>query len=234
MPGSNPGGPTLTKPSPWKVLLFIAMKKNLKNIIIDLGGVIINLDYHRTARAFQELGISDFDEIYSKAKQSSLFDDFEKGILSNANFRLKLREYLPSTITDAEIDLAWNAMLLDIPNNRLQWLQEVAKKYRIFLLSNTNMIHVKAFTKIADDSFGDGVLEATFEKTYLSCKIGMRKPDAEIFEKVVTDNHLEKEETLFIDDSIQHIHGAEKVGLPAEWLNIEKGERIEEKYMQLL
>lgn len=206
----------------------------IKNIIFDLGGVIINLDYNRTATAFKKLGIVDFDEIYSKAKQTSLFDDFEKGITTDDDFRNALKKYLPEETADAEIDDAWNAMLLDIPAHRLEWLKEIAKRYRIFLLSNTNHIHVLSFTAYADKKFGVGVFESVFEKHYYSCEMGMRKPDAEIFEKVINDNKLNKAETLFIDDSIQHIHGAEKVGIKAEWLNIPEGEKIEDKYKFIL
>jgi putative hydrolase of the HAD superfamily len=206
----------------------------LKNIIFDLGGVIIDLDYNRTAAAFKQLGIVDFDDIYSKAKQTSLFDDFEKGWSSDADFRAELSQYLPPSTSDTEIDEAWNAMLLDIPKHRVDWLKKVAKRYRIFLLSNTNHIHVRSFTTYADHKFGTGAFEKIFEKYYFSCEMGMRKPDAEIFELVIQENNLDKSATLFIDDSIQHIHGAEKVGLKAEWLNIPEGEKIESKYDYLL
>ena len=206
----------------------------LKNIIFDLGGVIIDLDYNRTASAFKQLGIADFDDIYSKAKQTTLFDDFEKGISTDNDFRNALKKYLPTTITDAAIDHAWNAMLLDIPSHRVDFLKEVSKHYRIFLLSNTNHIHVLSFTAYADKKFGAGVFENIFEKHYYSCEMRMRKPDAEIFEKVIDQNKLNKSETLFIDDSIQHIHGAEKIGMKAEWLNIPEGESIEKKYAYFL
>lgn len=208
--------------------------QDLKNIIFDLGGVIIDLDYNRTARAFVELGLSNFDDIYSKARQSSLFDQFEKGTLSAEQFRETLRRHLPSGISDDSIDKAWNAMLLDIPAHRVEWLQRTGEKYRIFLLSNTNAIHVNAFTKMADDTFGKGCFEALFEKHYYSCNMGMRKPDAEIFNYVVSRNNLDKESTLFIDDSIQHVVGAISSGLHSELLKVEQGEKIEEKYAWLL
>jgi putative hydrolase of the HAD superfamily len=100
----------------------------LKNIIFDLGGVIINIDYNKAASAFKNLGIVDFDNFYSKAKQSTLFDEFEKGNISNEEFRNKLRSFLPEGISDAQIDACWNAMLLDIPQERFDFLNLILNK----------------------------------------------------------------------------------------------------------
>ena len=206
----------------------------IEQLIFDLGGVIINIDYNLTALAFKHLGIKDFDVIYSKAKQDNLFDEFEKGNISNAVFRNHLKEHLPEGTSDKQIDTAWNSMLIAIPSHRVEWLQKLSKQYRIFLLSNTNRIHIKAFTELAENQFGKGVFESTFEQHYYSCNIGMRKPDADIFEKVLNDNQLDRTKTLFIDDSIQHIEGASKINLPAQWLQLDNGETIETKYASLL
>ncbi|MFN0188660.1 MAG: HAD family hydrolase [Bacteroidia bacterium] len=203
-------------------------------IIFDLGGVIIDLDYHRTAAEFVKLGMSDFDEIYSKAKQSSLFDDFEKGIMSVDGFRDELKKHLPENTSDNQIDKAWNAMLLDIPIHRVDFIKKLSTEYRIFLLSNTNQIHVKAFSKMADDIFGKNNFLSVFEECYLSCDLGMRKPDAEIFEKVISDNNLDRTKTLFVDDSIQHVEGALTIGLAARLLRVENGENIENNLCQWL
>jgi hypothetical protein len=118
----------------------------IRNIIFDLGGVIINLDPAATAKAFVKLGLSDWDNQYSQAKQSGLFDEYDKGKISDAEFRSGLRTFLPENVSDQQIDDAWNAMLLDIPPKRLELLSAVRKDHRIFLLSNTNFIHVKAFS----------------------------------------------------------------------------------------
>lgn len=202
----------------------------LKNIIFDLGGVIINIDYNKAAAAFKNLGIVDFDNFYSKAKQSTLFDEFEKGNISNEEFRNELKNFLPEGISDEQIDACWNAMLMEIPQERFNFLNSIKDKYRIFLLSNTNSIHIKEFTRLNDEKFGVGNFEALFENVHYSCKMGMRKPDAEIFEYVLNENALVKEETLFIDDSIQHINGANSIELKAELLKVEEGEKIEVKY----
>lgn len=201
-----------------------------KNIIFDLGAVIIDIDYNKTADAFKALGIKDFDDIYSKARQEQLFDEFEKGNLHAEAFREKIRSHIPAFTSNEKIDKAWNAMLIGFPEQRIVWLKKIASRYRIFLLSNTNSIHVEEFTRMADQKFGAGVFEKIFEKVYYSCNVHMRKPDAEIFESVISENNLSVKDTLFIDDSIQHVEGAIKFGLHAELLNMETGEKVEEKY----
>ena len=163
-----------------------------------------------------------------------MFDEFEKGLISNAEFRTALRQYLPPAISDQQIDDAWNAMLIGIPSHRVDFLKEVAKHYRIFLLSNTNRIHIEAFSQYNDEKFGMGYFESIFEYCYFSSDIAMRKPDAEIFEFVLSENGLRKEETIFIDDSIQHIQGALNTGLHAELLKVEEGENIESKYSHFI
>ncbi len=199
-----------------------------RNIIFDLGAVIIDIDYNRTADAFRALGLMHFDELYSQKKQDHFFDRFEKGEMSVAEFREEVKKHLPATITDKEIDHAWNAMLIGIPKSRYTWLEEIGKKHRIFLLSNTNRIHVDAFSELIDREFGIARFEALFEKTYYSCNIGMRKPDAEVFHHVLSQNKLVLNETLFIDDSIQHIEGARAIGLRV--LFLEKGRTVESAF----
>lgn len=192
----------------------------MKNIIFDLGGVIFNIDYHLTSQAFTKLGLQGFDEVYSQKKQEHFFDDFEKGIISPSHFRDEVRKYMPAPVSDEEIDQAWNAMLIGVPAKRYDWLKKTGEQFRIFLLSNTNLIHVEALSKMIDVAgFGMNNFKNLFEKVYFSCTMGMRKPDREIFDFVVNENRLNREETLFIDDSIQHIQGAARAGLKAFHLN---------------
>ncbi|MBC5992434.1 HAD family hydrolase [Pontibacter cellulosilyticus] len=186
----------------------------IKNIIFDLGGVIINIDYNKSIQELQKLCKDDCQVQYSQKEQSHLFDLFETGTSSPEEFRRDLREtYQMRDVTDQQIDNAWNAMLLDIPQERIDLLRELAKKYRIFLLSNTNAIHLEAFNKIVEHSFSIPNLDSLFEEAYYSHLVGKRKPDEAIF-KLILDNHdLAKEETLFIDDSKQHIDSAQAVGI---------------------
>ncbi|MCZ8285071.1 MAG: HAD-IA family hydrolase, partial [Bacteroidia bacterium] len=121
---------------------------------------------------------------------------------------------------------AWNAMLLDFPLHRLELLKALKSKYRLFLLSNTNETHVREFEASLLNSQGYQNLEPFFEKVYYSCRMGMRKPDTEIFDYVLKENKLVPEETLFIDDTIHHIEGALKTGIQAHLLP--KGKEAEE------
>lgn len=188
---------------------------NTKNIIFDLGGVILNIDYRLTSQAFKNLGLHNFDEKYSQAKQSHLFDRLETGAVAPDQFRQELKSYFSQTVSDTDLDTAWNAMLLDLPAQRIDLLKELSKKYRLFLLSNTNIIHYQAYSVYLKKTFGTMILGEIFEKQYLSFEIGMRKPNKDIFELVLNENKLLPSETLFIDDSIQHVEGASKTGIAA-------------------
>ncbi|MFT2009977.1 HAD family phosphatase [Pontibacter sp. 13R65] len=187
--------------------------QNIKNIIFDLGGVIINIDYGKSIRELEKFCQPGRTIEYSQKAQSKLFDLFETGASSAEVFRQQLRETYALEATDEEIDTAWNAMLLDIPKERIDLLLELGKRYRIFLMSNTNEIHLKRFNEMVEHSFTIPSLDSLFEKTYYSHLIGQRKPDAIVFEQILAENELQKEETLFIDDSIQHIESANKVGI---------------------
>jgi len=186
----------------------------VKNIIFDLGGVILNIDYGQTANAFKKIGVANFDEIYSQAKQVQVFDKLETGELTPDEFREYMKEIVPS-LQLSDIDKAWNAMLLDLPASRIDLLKKLKKKYRLFLLSNTNEIHIKCFRKIIDSFYGENIFDAIFENQYYSSEIGMRKPNPECFQYVLEKNGMEPSETLFIDDSIQHVEGARKLKINA-------------------
>jgi putative hydrolase of the HAD superfamily len=198
---------------------------HIKNIIFDLGGVIINLDPARTRNAFTQLGFRNFDALYSFAQQSGTFDLFDKGLMSNTEFRSEMRKYISTEVTDVEIDAAWNAMLLDVPAEKIELLQHLKSRYRTFLLSNTNRIHVECFSAELERVHGSKDFSPWMERCYYSCDIGMRKPDEEIFRFVLQENNLVAEETLFIDDSIQHISGANRCGL--ETLHFIPGESLQ-------
>lgn len=186
----------------------------VKNIIFDLGGVILNIDYGRTASAFKKIGVANFDKIYSQAKQGQVFDKLETGELTPDEFREYMKEIVPS-LQFSDIDKAWNAMLLDLPVQRIDLLKKLKKKYRLFLLSNTNEIHIKCFRKIIEASYGENIFDSIFEHQYYSSDIGLRKPNADCFQYVLEKNGLEASETLFIDDSIQHVEGARKLKINA-------------------
>lgn len=202
------------------------MINNIRHIIFDLGGVLLNIDYNRTEQAFIDLGIKNFPEMYSQLRQSTLFDDFEVGAISSAQFVAALKKASGLQLADDDIIAAWNAMLLDFPLRRLQLLQQLRNHYDLILLSNTNEIHETAFNDIIEKAHGIPHIGTFFDRTYLSHRIGMRKPDVVVFERIVEENELDKDHTLFIDDSPQHVEGAKKAGIQALWL--QKGMTVED------
>ena len=196
-------------------------------ILLDLGGVLIDVDYHAAALEFEKLGFADFDSLYSKAKQDNLFDGFETGALSPAQFRDRIRQLHGSPLTDAQIDHCWNAMIGSIPPARIDLVKRLKERYEVLLLSNTNAIHVPAFEAIVARENGITDFKGLFVGAYYSCELGMRKPDAEIFKFVLDQNYADPKHTLFIDDSIQHVEGARKAGLHAEHLDLAKEDVIQ-------
>ncbi len=193
--------------------------ENIKNIILDLGGVLINLDYGKLNKSLSSLGLSN---AFSKAKQIELFDKLEEGKISDENFLREFNELAKANHNHQTIINAWNSILLDFPQERLHLLRLLAEKYRMFLFSNTNSIHINEVYNILKRDCGVNDLNQYFERIYLSNELGLRKPKSEGFKFILEDNQLNANETLFIDDSPQHVEGAKKVGLNAKWLDLEK------------
>jgi FMN phosphatase YigB (HAD superfamily) len=203
----------------------IPMITGINHIIFDLGGVILNIDYNLTEQAFMKAGIPNFPELYSQLHQSSLFDKLEVGQIHREEFISELMKAAGGRMTETQIVDAWNALLLDFPLRRLQILQQLHLYYDLFLLSNTNEIHEEAFNNILYKEHGMPNIGVFFDKVYLSHRMGLRKPSREIFQRVLDENGLKPEQTLFIDDSPQHIDGAKHLGIQTIFL--EKGMTIE-------
>ncbi len=183
-------------------------------IIFDLGNVVLNIDYVRTQHAFEVFGFTNFGELYSQARQAGLFDLFETGKITPAVFRDEVRKLSPAiALSDEQIDRAWNAMLLDLPLARLELLTILKKKYRTFLLSNTNAIHLEALSSYLKKEYGVESLFPYFEKNYYSSEIGLRKPDTGCYEYVLRENKLNPYATVFIDDLLPNIESAKHTGL---------------------
>jgi putative hydrolase of the HAD superfamily len=193
--------------------------QGIKNIIFDLGGVIINLDNQRTEDAFIELGVKNIREYFGHGHAASFFKDYEVGSITDQQFIDAIKELTGlSDVSDQSVIDGWNALLLDFPPERIQLLKELGKKYRIFLFSNTNALHLAALQKTYAAAFNGGTLEDHFEKTYYSHLMGLRKPDKASFEYILRENKLDAAETLFVDDAIINVEGAELAGLKGLYL----------------
>lgn len=187
---------------------------SIKNIIFDWGGVIMNLDLDSTYHAFSELGLADLKAEYSMAAQDAVFENWEQGKIDAQEFREAIQSKLSKPTSFEQIDSAWNAMLKETPEQRIDLLRELRKSHRLFLLSNTNQIHADYYNAYFEKENGFE-FASLFEKVYYSHEVGLRKPNAEIFEYVLKDAGLKDEETLFIDDTEVHVNAASKLGIRA-------------------
>ncbi|BDS14096.1 HAD family hydrolase [Aureispira anguillae] len=190
--------------------------KGIKNIIFDLGGVLIHLQPAYTEAAFCALvgDKKEFQRISKILIQAGVFDDFETGKLTEEAFIHALKEHNSNPVTRAQLETAWNAMLLNIPSNGLELLEELkAKGYRVYLLSNTNSIHLREFRQIVAKEHGIEDFDALFDKAYYSHLINERKPDEAAFQYVLDDAQLIASETLFIDDNAPNLVGARAAGI---------------------
>lgn len=189
-----------------------SLPTTISMLVLDLGGVLIRLNYQKTIQAFIDLGIKDFEGMYTQAQQLDLFDRFETGQVSAQYFINQLKTFLPPSVSPNAIVHAWNEMILDFPPEHVALLQQLKKQYHLVLLSNTNELHVpvvrRAFKQVSNQPFED-----FFHSTYYSHVLGMRKPHPDTFLKVCELQGHSPETSLFIDDTAQHITGAKQAGL---------------------
>lgn len=186
--------------------------KKCKAIIFDLGAVILNINYQNTIDEFTKLGVNNAATFYSKKVQTNLFNQIETGMISSNEF-LKALQKETKNANINQVEKAWNAMLLDLPEERIQLIEKLKKNnYSIYLLSNTNAIHIDAIKKQLGKRKWLAFCKL-FDKMYLSHELGLRKPDVKIFEYILNEQKLKAEEVFFIDDSPQHIVGAKKIGI---------------------
>ena len=188
------------------------MDKQIKNIVFDLGGVLVDLDFKAAINGLQQAGFANVKEQLMTFNQEGIFQKFELGEISTEEFRTAIRENSTVTLTDEEIDALWNAMLLEIPREKLELILDLRGKYMVYLLSNTNSIHWDYVCKNAFNYRGFRVNDY-FEETFLSYEMHLAKPNKAIFEKVLQDANLLPEETLFIDDSEANCKAASELGI---------------------
>lgn len=186
--------------------------KGITNLIFDFGGVLIDLDRQRCIDNFKQLGLNDADRLLGMFHQQGVFMQQEKGLITSAEFRDSIREKIGKEVTDQQIDAVWNSFLLDIPSYKLDLLLRLREKYVVYLLSNTNEIHWRWSCENVFPYRGFRA-EDYFEKIYLSYEMKMMKPDAEIFEAVLSDAGIAAEQTLFIDDSEANCESARTLGI---------------------
>lgn len=184
-----------------------------KNIIFDLGGIFMNLDFSLTEQAFIDLGITQFPTMFTQHHSNNLFEQLETGQMSELEFYDAFRRETGSDLTNEQIKTAWNALLLDFPPERLDWLGRIGEEYRIYLFSNTNRIHYDAFVEILARENNCTDFDSYFIKAYYSHELGLRKPYTASFQKILEEQGLHPAETLFIDDTAKNLIGASEAGM---------------------
>ena len=195
------------------------MDKKIRNIVFDLGGVLVDLDFKAAINGLQEAGFANVKEQLMAFDRGGIFQKFEVGEITADEFRTAIRENSTVTLTDEEVDALWNLMLLEIPREKLELILHLRGKYMVYLLSNTNSIHWDYVCKNAFNYRGFRV-EDYFEETFLSYEMHLAKPDKAIFEKVLSDANLLAEETLFIDDSEANCKAAQEAGIHAHHYHV--------------
>jgi len=198
----------------------------IKNIIFDLGGVLLDIDFKKTRDAFTASGIVDFDAYFQQSFSNPLFVHLETGLVEPIDFFGQFRKDAGVQIADEIIIENWNALLGDFRKTSLIYIAALKRDYRVFLFSNTNIIHYEAFMKLFDQQIGKGHFHEFFEKAYYSHEMKLRKPEVESFQFILEENNLRGSETLFVDDTLKNIDGAKAAGLQTLWL--QNGMKIEE------
>lgn len=196
-----------------------------RSVIFDLGGVLLDIDFKLTQSAFEQLGVSNFHHFFNQFHSNDLFKQLETG-MDDALFYEGFRSATGLQVSDVQIQDAWNALLLDFRTESVALLPQLRKKYQLYLLSNTNEIHLKEFKRRYQLLSPQSAFDDLFDAAYYSHRIGHRKPDASAFQFVLEKHGLVPQETLFIDDSINNIEAAQALGL--QTVHLLPGMKVEE------
>jgi glucose-1-phosphatase len=202
---------------------------NIKNIIFDFGGVVLDIDPQLTIDEFVKLGFTDFDKLLVPEFTDDIIGKFERGILTPEVFRKKLKTFLGIDVNDQKLDYAWNSLLYDIPAERIEIIEKVKENYQIFLLSNSNEIHYDLFVRDLQLRFGYREFDELFHKAYFSFDLHLLKPNPEAYEFVMNQHGLKPANTLFLDDKTENIEAAKKLGLRTYQLS--KPERVRDIFV---
>lgn len=196
---------------------------DIKNIIFDLGGVIIDIDAQAVVNQMNKMGFSNVEKLGEPAFLE-IIKRFEKGIIKASTFRKEVQDYLEIGMTDAVFDEIWNSMLFDIPERRINLVKQLKQNYHVFLLSNTNEIHYDMFVRDLQLRYGYREFDSLFDKAFFSFDLHLAKPDPDIFRHVIDLYDMKPEETLFIDDLEENRVAARQLGMRT--VEVETGSRI--------
>ena len=202
---------------------MLAKNLDIRNIVFDFGGVIIDIDPYAIVNQMNKMGFSVVDKMKEPAFLE-IVQRFEKGIIKASTFREEVKNYLNISISDAFFDEMWNSMLYDIPERRINLVKQLKQNYHVYLLSNTNEIHYDMFVRDLQLRYGYREFDNLFDKAFFSFALHLAKPDPDIYRFVLDSYDMLPEQTLFIDDTDENIESARSLGIHT--LKVEMGSRI--------
>ncbi|MDH6304572.1 FMN phosphatase YigB (HAD superfamily) [Parabacteroides sp. PF5-5] len=185
----------------------------IKNVVFDLGGVIIDLDSQEPIRRFKEIGVKDADELLDAYEQKGIFLEIEDGKISVEEFCEKLRAHAGKDLTFEQIAWAWLGFVVDVPQYKLDFITQLREKYKVYLLSNTNPIIQEQWARTNKFSEAGRPINDYFDKMYTSYEVGVTKPSSRIFEYMIKDSGMLPSETLFVDDGAKNIEVGKSLGM---------------------
>jgi len=192
----------------------------IKHIIFDLGQVIINVNPGAVKEYMNAKGVGNVDELHLQLLEKDIYHQLETGKITPDEFRAEIKDIIDIPLKDKNIDEAWNAMLLDIPRERIKFMTRLKSKYKLYLLSNTNAIHWVSYDQYFQDTYDYPSINTFFTHTWYSHLMGVRKPDPEIFKMVLQEGQFDPSEVAFVDDLKDNVdaaalHGITPVHLPS-------------------
>ncbi len=193
----------------------------IKNIIFDLCGPIITLDLEMMNRRFRDYGVTAVEKPYQKMREEGLTKIYEQGLISTGDFCSEVRRILQCDLTDEEIFDCWNTVVADFPPQHAETLAKLSTRYRLFLLSNSDVVNAEFFIDYIDQRAGEGFMKNTFSGVFFSCDLRLRKPDPKIFLSLAKKTEIDLAETLFVDDCQKHTQSAASLGINVIWLKPE-------------
>ena len=196
---------------------------DIKNIIFDLGGVIIDIDTQAIVNQMNKMGFTNVEKLY-EPEFLKILERFEEGIVKASTFRNEVKNYLEINVTDALFDEIWNSMLYDIPQRRIDLVKQLKQNYHVFLLSNSNEIHYDMYVRDLQLRYGYREFDSLFDKAFFSFALHLAKPDLDIFRYALDSENLNPDETLFIDDLEENRAAARKLGIHT--IDVTTGSRI--------
>ncbi|MCD7938388.1 MAG: HAD family phosphatase [Tannerellaceae bacterium] len=184
----------------------------IKHIVFDLGGVIMTIDRDQAVKRFEEIGVKDAAQLIDPYEQKGIFLDLEDGSVDAEGFRRELSQHVGKEITPEEVSYGWLGFVVDVPQEKLDYILELRKNYKVYLLSNTNPV-IQAWARSPRFSAAGRPINEYFDKMYASYELKMTKPDPEIFKYMLKDGNMDPGETLFIDDGKTNIEVAASLGI---------------------